>query len=280
MLALASCGSKSTSGSESANTDNEKSIIDVFFKQQDSDKKQYLNRMLKKYDSKVNVSEFEFTLKEVINESNMGYCFCKVNIKSDTIPVSEMFVEDAENGFLIGPYLMRDSKYSIQITSGTNIIMDQINTINDNEVEAFLFCTGRSENEDISIQVWEEDENDKKLYKGDLKVDETKNAIKFDINEDSYCWVGPFGIRSIYPNRGLDESKPFGQAEEVSLVMNDGSTLVVYSIDKNINTGYSAGSDGTTTYNDYNFEEIVDVSNIKSLKIDDDVYEISDVSID
>lgn len=159
-------------------------------------------------------------------------------------------------------------------------ISQRVNVISDNEVEMFLSCTGREENDNIFIQVLEENENSEKCDRGKLKVEETKTSVKFDINENLCCWVGPFGMKSIYPYNGIGQPMPFSQAKEVALLMKDGSKIVVYSVDEDINTGCNIGADGTIAKADYVFEEIVDVSNIKSLQVDDNVYEIAEVNID
>ena len=283
MLLLVSCGSRKTPIDEVNNTVDNKSLIDVFFHQQSDSEKQYLNNMLKKYESKINVSEFEFTLEEAITESNTGYCFYKVNIKSNTIPVGKMTIFN-------DLYQLTDGTYWIQVATGASPdvcpdycasdVSQRINVISDNEVEAFLCCKNQFESNDIDIQVLKEDENGKQNDKGKLKLEETRNSVRFDVSEDLYCWVGSFGMMKIYPYKGVSEQRPFGQAKEVALLMKDESKIVVYSIDENINTGYGMQTDGITAKSAYDFEQIVDVSNIKSLQIDDNIYEISDVNLD
>lgn len=124
MLVLVSCGSRRTSVSEVNNIDKERSLIDVFFQQQNNDKKQYLNSMLKKCKSEVKVDDFEFTLKEAITESNTGYCFYKVSIKSDTVPVGKMTViNEKTEPWFTRLYQLADEKYMIQIVQGGTLII-------------------------------------------------------------------------------------------------------------------------------------------------------------
>lgn len=209
LLLLVSCGSRRIPEDEVDNNVNKKSLTDVFFNQQSDSEKQYLNNISKKYESKINVSEFEFILEEAITESNTGYCFYKVNIKSNSIPVSKMA---AFNDL----YQLTDGRYWIQVAAGASPdacpdycefdIKHRVNVLSDNEVEVFLCCKNQFESNDIDIQVLKEDEN--------------------------------------------------------------------------VNTGYGMQTDGKTAKSAYDFELIVNVDNIKSLQIDDNIYEISEVKID
>lgn len=65
------------------------------------------------------------------------------------------------------------------------------------EVEVFLCCKNQFESNDIDIQVLKEDESGKQNDKGKLILEEARNSVRFDVNDDLYCWVGSFGMMKI-----------------------------------------------------------------------------------
>lgn len=85
-------------------------IVNMIFKDEDKDIKEYLNSLVVKDVGALELRDFKFSLDEIIFDSRTGIGAYKMNVKSDTVNLSELNADLTLESLY---YVMENNNYSI-----------------------------------------------------------------------------------------------------------------------------------------------------------------------
>lgn len=266
-------------------------IINMIFKDEDKDIKEYLNTLVVKDVGALELRDFKFSLDELIFDSRTGIGAYKMNVKSDTVNLSELNADLTLESLY---YVMENNNYSISFFDGfvpKDIFNHkykklpfksyQVSRISDNEViiygaldvsereNEFLIQTNdriKSEeklrNEDEGIEI-EEDENALPYY-GRIKLPQSVNSISINVTEDNTIlefYISPLGIRS--RERWSDkESNLFKKNSYIT--MENGKKIKMKDF---VQYGDNWKPDDSDSYEIYFAKKFININEIKSVTI-------------
>lgn len=266
-------------------------IINMIFKDEDKNIKEYLNTLVVKDVGALELRDFKFSLDEIIFDSRTGIGAYKMNFKSDTVNLSELNADLTLESLY---YVMENNNYSISFFDGfvpKDIFNHkykklpfrsyQVSRISDNEVIIYVALdVSEMENElmiqtndrikaeenlrkeDEGIEI-EEDENALPYY-GRIKLPQSDNSISINVTEDNTIlefYISPLGIRS--RERGSDkESKLFNKNSYIT--MENGKKIKMKDF---VQYGDNWQLDDSDSYEIYFAKKFININEIKSVTI-------------
>lgn len=258
-------------------------IINMIFKDEDKNIKEYLNTLVVKDVGALELRDFKFSLDEIIFDSRTGIGAYKMNVKSDTVNLSELNADLTLESLY---YVMENNNYSISFFDGfvpKDIFNHkykklpfksyQVSRISDNEVIIYgALDVSEMENE-LLIQtndrikaeenLRKEDENELPYY-GRIKLLQSDNSISINVTEDNTIlefYISPLGIRS--RERGSDkESKLFNKNSYIT--MENGKKIKMKDF---VQYGDNWQLDDSDSYEIYFAKKFININEIKSVTI-------------
>lgn len=258
-------------------------IVNMIFKDEDKNIKEYLNTLVVKDVGVLELRDFKFSLDELIFDSRTGIGAYKMNVKSDTVNLSELNADLTLESLY---YVMENNNYSISFFDGfvpKDIFNHkykklpfksyQVSRISDNEVIIYgALDVSEMENE-LLIQtndrikaeenLRKEDENALPYY-GRIKLLQSDNSISINVTEDNTIlefYISPLGIRS--RERGSDkESKLFNKNSYIT--MENGKKIKMKDF---VQYGDNWQLDDSDSYEIYFAKKFININEIKSVTI-------------
>lgn len=258
-------------------------IVNMIFKDEDKNIKEYLNTLVVKDVGVLELRDFKFSLDELIFDSRTGIGAYKMNVKSDTVNLSELNADLTLESLY---YVMENNNYSISFFDGfvpKDIFNHkykklpfksyQVSRISDNEVIIYgALDVSEMENE-LLIQtndrikaeenLRKEDENELPYY-GRIKLLQSDNSISINVTEDNTIlefYISPLGIRS--RERGSDkESKLFNKNSYIT--MENGKKIKMKDF---VQYGDNWQLDDSDSYEIYFAKKFININEIKSVTI-------------
>lgn len=258
-------------------------IVNMIFKDEDKNIKEYLNTLVVKDVGVLELRDFKFSLDELIFDSRTGIGAYKMNVKSDTVNLSELNADLTLESLY---YVMENNNYSISFFDGfvpKDIFNHkykklpfksyQVSRISDNEVIIYgALDVSEMENE-LLIQtndrikaeenLRKEDENALPYY-GRIKLLQSDNSVSINVTEDNTIlefYISPLGIRS--RERGSDkESKLFNKNSYIT--MENGKKIKMKDF---VQYGDNWQLDDSDSYEIYFAKKFININEIKSVTI-------------
>lgn len=190
VISITAC-SKSDKSDKKNEEDNGQyeDIVNMIFKDEDKDIKEYLNSLVVKDVGALELRDFKFSLDEIIFDSRTGIGAYKMNVKSDTVNLSELNADLTLESLY---YVMENNNYSISFFDGfvpKDIFNHkykkipfksyQVSRISDNEVIIYgALDVSEMENE-LLIQTNDRIKVEENLRKEDegIEIEEDENAL-------------------------------------------------------------------------------------------------------